>query len=598
MQCKSTGSHPNDTRWPLTRSVGVAGAWVVRVCGRRRQAFGRGGGVGFLPRRPGCCTGAAPPAPYHRPIVRASSLPLAAFSAPLVVLAVAFPFLFAVTQPPSTNFWPLMASGGCAGVVLVAWMARPPGGAAAAGRAQLADWVGAGLVLAALLASAIGLLQYFGAASGLEPWVHPASPGQAMGNLRQRNQQATLLSMGLWALWWAVARLQAQTRGAAALPVPGWLAGVLLAWALVLLAAGSAATASRTGLVQWGVMFVLVLLWRASMGWLAAGLVALGLALYALAAWLLPELLQQWTGFQAQGLYARFAEGSACSSRRALWSNVLYLIGQKPWLGWGWGELDYAHYITLFPGVRFCALLDNAHNLPLHLAVELGVPLAVLACMAVLVWVWSARPWREADPARQLAWGLLALVGVHSMLEFPLWYGPFQLVTVLAVCILWRRPAPGRVAGFFKQNRPLALIAKALAAIVVVAFMGYASWDYSRVSQVYKPVHLRSPGLQQDTLAQVSDTWLFAHAVQFAILTTTPVTPDTAQRMHALALGLLHYSPEPRVIEPLIESAVLLGRDDEAAFHLQRYRVAYPADHARWQKKNAAAGGEPLFRNL
>ncbi|PZU36173.1 MAG: hypothetical protein DI574_11450, partial [Acidovorax sp.] len=71
-------------------------------------------------------------------------------------------------------------------------------------------------------------------------------------------------------------------------------------------------------------------------------------------------------------------------------------------------------------------------------------------------------------------------------------------------------------------------------------------------------------------------------------------SPDAAQALmvggQALALRMLHYSPEPRVIERLIESATLLGLDDEAAFHLQRYRVAYPKDHARWQKKNGASG--------
>lgn len=100
--------------------------------------------------------------------------------------------------------------------------------------------------------------------------------------------------------------------------------------------------------------------------------------------------------------------------------------------------MDYAHYMTLFPGERFCVLLDNAHNLPLHLAVELGVPVAALLCFAVLAWVWKARPWSETDPARQLAWGILALVGLHSMLEFPLWYGPFQIVTLWALALLWR----------------------------------------------------------------------------------------------------------------------------------------------------------------
>ena len=121
-----------------------------------------------------------------------------------------------------------------------------------------------------------------------------------------------------------------------------------------------------------------------------------------------------------------------------------HLILQKPWTGWGWGELDYAHYITLFPGARFCVLLDNAHNLPLHLAVELGLPFALLVCGVASLWVWRARPWAETDPVRQLAWGILAVVGLHSMLEFPLWYGPFQIVTLWALALLWRgrgRPA-------------------------------------------------------------------------------------------------------------------------------------------------------------
>ena len=47
-------------------------------------------------------------------------------------------------------------------------------------------------------------------------------------------------------------------------------------------------------------------------------------------------------------------------------------------------------------------------------------------------------------------------------------------------------------------------------------------------------------------------------------------------------MRLLHFSPEARVVRPLIESAVMLGRDDEARFYLERYRVAFPQDHAAW----------------
>ncbi|MCB1974888.1 MAG: pilin glycosylation ligase domain-containing protein, partial [Burkholderiaceae bacterium] len=287
----------------------------------------------------------------------------------LTVLATAFPFLFPYTAPPSTNFWPLMMAWLCGwGIFAVGGIrsqcARGKTAAPSTApdvRVELVPLLAVGLLLAALLASAIGLLQYFDAAAGWEPWIHASRPGQAMGNLRQRNQQATLLSMGVWALLWTVAQtqlyVQAQAEGRAApgvgmalhgggRPWPLWLVGMLTAWALALLAVGSAATASRTGLAQWLVVVVLLWAWRVSVGRLALGLALAGLAMYAAAAWLLPDLLLQWTGFRAEGLFARFGDAPGCTSRRVLWSNVLYLIAQKPWLGWGWGELDFAHYST------------------------------------------------------------------------------------------------------------------------------------------------------------------------------------------------------------------------------------------------------------
>lgn len=302
----------------------------------------------------------------------------------------------------------------------------------------------------------------------------------------------------------------------------------------------------------------------------------------------LPALLLDWTGFTTDGVFARLAsDPQSMGSRRELWANVLYLIAQKPWTGWGWGELDYAHYITLFPGDRFSVLLDNAHNLPLHLAVELGLPVAAVACGAVVAWVVRARPWQETDAVRQLAWGALAIIGLHSMVEFPLWYGPFQLVTVLALALLCRRALLGWV-------RSPALLSGAAVVWVTAGVLGAGiAWDYYRVSQLYRPMAFRAPSYQGETLAKVSGTPLFTDHVDFALLTTTALTRENASQVHTLATELLHFSPEPRVIEKLIESALLLGRDDEVAFQLRRYRVAYPEDHARWARAQRLASSTP-----
>ena len=65
-------------------------------------------------------------------------------------------------------------------------------------------------LLAGLASALMGWLQYTGMGSSLAPWVSHANFGEAFGNLRQRNQQATLLSLGVWALLWALAQMQAR----------------------------------------------------------------------------------------------------------------------------------------------------------------------------------------------------------------------------------------------------------------------------------------------------------------------------------------------------------------------------------------------------
>ena len=444
--------------------------------------------------------------------------------------------------------------------------------------AQVTQVTAGAWLAAALISATLGVLQYFGATGALTPWVNHTEIGEAFANLRQRNQFATLTNIGLAALlWWRV-----QDRLSLS---PHWRwAGALAA---ALLAIGNAASSSRTGLLQLLLLLGLAWGWQRSGGPRRSDLRPLLLATaltYLMAVFALPLL--GGLDPRATGIVARLQEVSPiCTSRLTLWDNVLHLIAQKPWLGWGWGELSYAHFITLYPGERFCEILDNAHNLPLHLAVELGLPLALLVC-ALAVWlVLRARPWREADPTRQLAWSVLAMIALHSMLEYPLWYGPFLLASVLSICLLWRRSS--RLAGKNSYFWPATSAWPVWTTIFLLALVAYAGWDYHRVSQIYLPPTLRSPAYRSNTLDKIADSRLFANQVRFAELTTTELTPANAHQVHELALNMLHFSPEARVAEKLIESATLLGLPDEALYYLVRYRAAFPDSHASWAREQA-----------
>jgi hypothetical protein len=477
-------------------------------------------------------------------------------------LSLILPWLYGYATSPSINAWPWLFSAACA-IILWLFHSRLSG-----------DLIAIGWVIAASLSAGIGLMQYFGLESVLSPWISSAPVGEAFANLRQRNQFATLTSIGLVALLAWLALLD-KRRCLSELPRVPWWASALA----VLLAVGNAASNSRTGLLQW----VLIGLFAAWWFWLQRRY----LVVFIFQAWLsygiatltLPWLLELVTGIHSDGMFGRLSTNAGCSSRMVLWSNVLTLIGQKPWLGWGWGELDYAHFITLYPGVRFCEILDNAHNLPLHLAVEFGLPTALSIC-SLLAWlIWRTRPWHETDPVRQMAWGVLAVIALHSMLEYPLWYGPFQIAVGLCFWLLWVRKEDGvSVLSAISYLRIILAITMGIGLAVV-------SESYYQLSQVYLPLEKRSVAYREDTLNKVMGNRLFRQQVHFAELSLTNLTPDNAAEMYVMAQRLLHYSPESRVIERVIESAVMLGRQDEARAYLIRYQAAFPDTYARWIKE-------------
>ena len=506
------------------------------------------------------------------------------------------PWINPVAPGPSAAVLPWLVACWCAGALL---LVQPP---------REAGLVAGTWLASALLSVVFGLIQYTGATAHLMGWINAAQPGEAFANLRQRNQFASLTNIGLLALVYL-----GQTRVGAS---HRFAIGAVAAAAL--LGVGNAASSSRTGLLQLMVLSGVLVFWGSWRLPAVRRLLLASLAGYGLATMVLPLLIGAELG--GSGILGRFNErGAACQSRWVLWDNVLTLIAQKPWLGWGWGELDYAHFITLYPGdanARFCDILDNAHNLPLHLAVELGVPFALAVCLALAGVVLWLRPWRDQNPARQLGWGVLLLIGLHSLLEYPLWYGPFQIAVGLCVLILWqthrqRGPAPapaqpaaardetGGVATLLgdvspapegevphtasRMQKPIVHMTASFLAIIIIAIVSYAMWDYHRISQIYLIPSERSAAYRYNTLDKIRGSWLFQNHVQFAELTTTGVTAENAPYVYAQAQRLLHFSPEARVVEKLIDSATLLNLDDEVAFFKQRYQAAFPKAFARWQ---------------
>jgi hypothetical protein len=115
---------------------------------------------------------------------------------------------------------------------------------------------------------------------------------------------------------------------------------------------------------------------------------------------------------------------------RHLGQHADQLIRAHPWTGVGFGEFNLAWTLTPFPG-RPTAFFDHTHNLPLQLLVELGCRWRR--------WCWAAAVGAGAQGLaglahatatrwhRRAALMLVLMIGLHSLLEYPLWYAYFLL---------------------------------------------------------------------------------------------------------------------------------------------------------------------------
>jgi O-antigen ligase len=466
-----------------------------------------------------------------------------------------------------------------------------------------------GLLAAACINAGIGVLQYLRLDAPFYPFFNYASghqeAGMVFGNIRQPNQFASLMALGLVALAYL-----ARSSGAAGDAPRFGAVAVAVLW-LVL---GVVLSASRAGVLE------LVLISLACGWWLwrerceqRAGSSAqqrlawlfVALPLVYLLLWLLLRELGPALGYPVRASFER-AQTDTHISRINLWHNVLLLIAERPWFGWGIGELGYAHYLYDYGPFRHPELIDNAHNFVLHLAVETGLVGLSLVLLGLALGFLKQRPWRVLPPGQRLAWLVLGCLLLHSGVEYPLHYAQFWLPFALALAVAFAaaaladdtastppasaEPAPGaaraveagRAAGGWLGCAALALAA------------AYWAYDYDRISQAYGGPQRRAAAEDARPTEEALRSVLLRRYGEFALVVTTEVGADNAAAMLPLVERALHFSAEPRVIGRMVRALLHLGRDAEAWAHARRFRAAFPAEFKAFVEQL----DEPLVRQL
>jgi O-antigen ligase len=399
----------------------------------------------------------------------------------------------------------------------------------------------------------IGLVQVFMPDAVDGTWIARSSiPGRAVGNLRQPNHLSTLL------LWSAVAvvpllEVCVRVRHVAAKVALGALFAAML-FGIVL-------SGSRTGLLGVAVLALWGLLdrrlSRASRGLLLAS------PLICLASWMLLDGLSSLLNTGALGASTRLGESQDYSSGRwSIWRDTLALIAQNPWLGVGFGEFNFAWSLTPFPS-RSPQFFDHTHNLPLHLAVELGIPLALLV-LGLLGWgLWQAfdrsrRVEGEDGVARRAALVMVLLMALHSQLEYPLWYAYFLLPTAFAwgLCLGSKEAPPEKSSSWM-----------AIAGVVLMLAAAVTVWDYRKVVAIFSPA-IDSTDTLAERIALGRHSWFFAHHADYALVTTI----DGAGTLPGAFKRAPHFLLDTRLMTAWAEALAAQGDVERARYLAARLR--------------------------
>lgn len=453
-------------------------------------------------------------------------------------------------------------------IFCVAWASRVPAEHAPPADGSAAAFASAMLV-AGLLSAAIALVQVFAPAwADGQVIARSGLPGRAVGNLRQPNHLSSLL---LWALIAWVPLAHAGRWFSRRMPTAVWpVTGTVLVLAVVL-------TASRTGTVG----IVLIAAWGLVDKRLVrrVRLAMLGAPLVYLLCW---ALVASWAHSTAHtfGGEARLAEGDLSASRFGIWANTLALIRANPWTGVGLGEFNFAWTLSPFPG-RPVAFFDHTHNLPLQLAVELGLPLAALV-LALLLWaMWQAavRSWRvagEGAAASRAAFMMVLMIGVHSLLEYPLWYAYFLLPAAWAWGLALREPVDARPA---VPASPWLLVA----GLAMMMGSAAALYDYNRVVAIFTAGD-GSLSLPQ-RIERGRSSLLFAHHADYANVT---VTEPPSQAMASFATTT-HSLLDTRLMIAWARALDETGERDKARYVAERLKEFRNADAKEFFAACAAA---------
>lgn len=321
-------------------------------------------------------------------------------------------------------YWLLLALAGMALTWLMAAHAqtRAPG--------RLVDHLWTGLLIAASVSVAIALMQWTGLTEEWQMLVRGTGPGgRVEAHVGQSNNLATLLCWALIAVWWHYER--GRISAATALTLAAYLV------------IGIALTRSRTAWISLGLIALVAMMVRNHCQRRIAWYVAPLLGLWLVFLWFGTPTL--WQTLSGTGAVTDARPTLSVGPREQIYRMALAAIWERPWLGWGWGQVAVAQVAMAPQFPTYGGFASYAHNILLDLSLWFGLPVALGVFSYVCWWLYGAMK-REWRPESWMVFAGVGVFGTHAMLELPHGYAYMYLPTaVMAGTLSGMKSMPAKV---------------------------------------------------------------------------------------------------------------------------------------------------------
>ena len=254
---------------------------------------------------------------------------------------------------------------------------------------------------------------------------------------------------------------------------------------------------------------------------------------------------------------------SSGTTRVNLFRDAASLFIQAPWLGHGWGNFAGARYSDpSSSGVELIA--DHAHNGLLQLLAETGLVGTAAVVLGIGFFMFRALS-TKITLTRSFYFTLLAVVGLYSLVEFPLWLLFFLLPTSFLIGALetkvLRIPVSKNVMRLKFASAWLFLL------LVMFSFV-----DYRRVERLYFGHFVAAPAdvSPMDTL-RISMTTIFRFEAEQLYMRQAPFEPLMLSMDMDVAQRVFQTKPAVEFLSPFLVRLMMVGKMKEAAAQLARY---------------------------